>query len=297
VKIRLIEVPYALGREGVGSGLGPARFLDAGVVDLLRASGHDVAETRVRRDGDVYHEVGAAFEINRLLAPVVRDAAAAGEMPLVLSGDCISCLGVLAGLRPGGPDLRGHRQGIVWLDAHGDFNTPETTITGFLGGMPLAAATGRCWAALCASIPGFEPVQDDHVVLVGARALDPLERELLSTSAVRIAREEMLLRDGVQHVLRPHLEALASRAESFYVHLDLDVLDPKAGRANRYAEPGGLGVEDISEILQEITRHLPMQAVNVTAYDPHYDADGRALRAGLDLARRLGQLLTSKTVA
>src|SRR5687768_12994460 len=133
MKIRAIAVPYALGHEDRGSGRGPQRFLDAGVVDALRAHAHDVTLSRIHRQTEFTSEVGASFDVNRQLAPVVREAAAEEAVPLIFSGDCTSCLGTLAGV--------GHDAlGIIWFDAHGDFNTPETTVTGFLGGMPLAAA-------------------------------------------------------------------------------------------------------------------------------------------------------------
>lgn len=106
------------------------------------------------------------------------------------------------------------RRGIIWFDAHGDFNTPETTVTGFLGGMPMAAAVGRCWSALCVAIPGFVPVPEADVVLIDARALDPLEREHLYRSQVRVIPETAVRGEGGLALLRGALEMLAARVES-----------------------------------------------------------------------------------
>jgi arginase len=93
---------------------------------------------------------------------VVGEARRADRFPLVLGGNCGVALGVVAGL---GGDAR-----VVWADAHGDFNTPETTLGGFLDGMGLATLTGGCWTAITATIPGFAAVPDDHVWLLGARS-------------------------------------------------------------------------------------------------------------------------------
>ena len=91
-------------------------------------------------------EIGTAFELNRLLSKEVKAAVGDGMFPMVLSGNCNSCLGTIAGINSG-------QLGVVWFDAHGEFNTPETTQSGFLDGMPLAMATGRCWKTILKTIP------------------------------------------------------------------------------------------------------------------------------------------------
>src|SRR5215217_3258315 len=128
-------------------------------------------------EGSWVAEIGAAVDLDRQLANAVAAARARGAFPLTLAGNCISSVGTVAGLGAG-------PTGVLWFDAHGDFNTPETTIGGFLDGMALATVVGRCWTSLAAGVPGFVPVAEENVVLVGARDLDPAEAALLAASGV-----------------------------------------------------------------------------------------------------------------
>lgn len=211
----------------------------------------------------------------------MREAVAGGAAPLAVLGDCTACLGVLAGLdRP---------VGIVWLDAHGDFNTPDTTVTGFLGGMPLAAAVGRCWQEQCAALPGFVPAPESQVILV-ARALDPAEADLLRTSSVHVIDDGSLRQTGRLRALADALSSLRRGAE-VYLHLDLDVLDPSRARANRYAEPGGMTPEEVLEVIGAVGEHARIAAAAVSAYDPAYDTNGRALAAGREAIVSLAGLM------
>jgi arginase len=261
-------------------------LLQAGLRTALVASGHATSLEGVRRQGGARHEIGAVFELNRLLAVRVDQTLQRGEFPLVLAGDCTASLGALAGLGGiAGSGARGEagsgRVGIVWFDAHGDFNTPETTVSGYLGGMPLAAAVGRCWTSLCASIPGFGAVAESRVVLAGARALDAVEADQLHRSAMRVILGPRIRETGLRHALGPALDELRAGADSIYLHLDLDVLDPSVGRANVYEEPRGLTVEELEDAVRLVATRLRVRVATVSAYDPTYDAQGRIARAGL----------------
>lgn len=119
----------------------------------------------VESQSSLLAEVATAFELDRLIATETRLAVEAGEFPLVLSGNCNSSVGTISGAGIG--NLR-----VVWFDAHADFNTPKTTTTGFLDGMGLAIAVGRCWSGLASSIPGFSPLPEANVVLVGIRSTE-----------------------------------------------------------------------------------------------------------------------------
>ncbi len=273
MRVSLILVPYDSGLRGERLGAGPERVLDAGLERRLAAAGHQsrvqVAEAPA---GSWQAEIGTAFALARAVAELVRDARAGGAFPLVLSGNCgPAALGATAGL--GGPPA------VAWFDAHGDFNTPETTVGGFLDGMCLATLTGHCWTQLAAGIPGFQPVPETSVALIGARDLDPLEAAALERSAIR--------RIGVGQ-LRGHLPgalaALQGAVPSVYLHLDLDVLDPSEGRVNPYAAPHGPKRAEIEWAMGAIGAALPLHAASLTAYDPGSDVDGRVSEAAVSLA-------------
>ncbi|HET8679804.1 MAG TPA: arginase family protein [bacterium] len=236
--------------------------------------------------GPFHHEIGAAFAVNALLARSVRDAVAGEGFPLVLAGDCSAALGALGGVGT-------EPCGVVWFDAHGDFNTPETTITGYFGGMPLAIVVGRGWTSLAATIPGFAPVPESRVVLAGVRALDPLEAELLAQSRVTVIGADALRRDGALVALRPGLAALDG-VERVHIHVDMDVLDPTEVRANRYDEPGGLTLEVLREALRTAAAQHEICSVTLSAYDPTYDSAGRGAEAGASLLVALAEAVSSR---
>ena len=149
-EVEVMVVPYDSGHRGKRMGAGPERLIEAGLESALREAGFDVATTSIELPDDFFPaEPQAAFALHRLLARAVGDASSRGAFPLILAGNCNTAIGTLAGIR--NRDI-----GIIWFDAHGDFNTPETTSSGFFDGMALATATGHCWREMVASVPGFQ---------------------------------------------------------------------------------------------------------------------------------------------
>ena len=269
MKVELLIVPYDTALRGWRMGAGPDHLVGAGLVSHLSASGYLVQSSVVtpERDG-VPAEIATAFELMRLLAQRIRAALAAGRFPLVLSGNCNSAPAILAGLAP-------LSRAVFWFDAHTDCNTPETTTSGFLDGMALATAMGWCWRQMTSVIPGFQPVQDRAVLLLGTRDLDPLEADLLSSSAVRVLSPASLR----SRRLDQELASLRSEVDVGYVHCDLDVLDPGEGQANPFPVPGGLMVEEVERAVRAIGQVVPLKAAAVTAYAPEYDSGGRVSHA------------------
>lgn len=278
--VALITVPYFLGRERVGMGWGPERLLEQGASSALREDGHAVDVSLVHADGPFRHELGAAFEIDRRVAASVREAVAGGRTPLLLLGGCDTALGVLAGLSGTRP------LGVVWFDAHADFNTPETSASGFFGGMALSAASGGSWRTLTRTIPGFEPIAEERVVLVGARDVDPGEEVLLSRSSVARVPVDDLRSDG-RDAMTAALDALRVGVEDVYVHIDLDVLDPAEGVANEYAAPDGPSSSEIEAAIGLVRERFTIAAAALAAYNPRFDPGRTVAAAGLRFLRAL----------
>ena len=232
-------------------------------------------------EGDPPAEVATAFELDGLVSQRVRSAVSGGESPLVLSGNCNTCVGTLAGAGPEG-------LGIVWFDAHADFNTPETTTSGFTDGMGLAIAVGHCWKEMSRGVPGFSPVPEENVVLVVARDLGPAERERLDASGIGVVGPDLMEEQGLRHALAVALDALRERVGRVYVHLDLDVLDAeRVGKANGFASEGGLSAEELEAALGMVRGRFAVAACGIASYDPAFDADGRILHAAIASARTL----------
>jgi arginase len=250
----LIEVPYHLGRPHVG--------LATGVPVLSEALARDASDVVTVDPGpQASNEVAASMAVIRALARTVREVVAADGFPFVLAGNCNSSLGTVAGLGGG--------LGVIWFDAHADFNTPDTTPTGFFDGFGLAMLTGSGWAVLRETVDGLSPIPEEHVVLGGARDIDPGERERLEASRIRAVDVSDL---------RPALDDLHGRVDSVYVHVDLDVLNPSVGRANALAVEGGPNVDELAEAIDLITDRFAVRAAALTAYEPEYDPE-RAIPA------------------
>jgi arginase len=211
-------------------------------------------------------EVAACFDLNRQLAGEVAAARADRVLPVVLTGNCHSQQAVVAGL--GTEDL-----GLVWLDCHADFNTPETTETGYFDGYGLAMIVGECWQTLCATVPGFAPLREDRVLLAGFRDVEAGERDRLDRSAIHCVDTRDIGR------LADQLERL--RGHRISLHIDLDVLDPTHGRANQYAVAPGITPDELVDAVGVVARDYELAALTLSAYDPSYDRDGRVRDAAL----------------
>jgi arginase len=206
--------------------------------------------------------------VHRSLAELVERAVRDGERPVSLAGDCCATIGVLAGLQ-----AAGIRPTLVWLDAHGDFNTPETTPSGFIGGMPLAMLVGRGDQTLVRAA-GMTSQPEDEVFLADARDLDPAEAEAVRESAVH-------------HVT--HLSALPERVPDspLYIHLDVDVLNPEDAPAMLYPTPGGSSLPEACAVMEALAATGRVVAVSVTPWSFGKDADGKTEQACTRLLRSL----------
>lgn len=244
-------------------GRGPIDLLENGLAECLRSQQHDVEVRTIRLSERLHSEGEALVALQNLAVPMVREGLAPERRVLILSGNCgPAALSAIGALNP-------RTTGVVWFDAHGDFNTPDTSASGFLDGMSLAILTGRCWPALAARFAGFEPVPEANIVLVGARDLDLPEATALGQSAITtIAPTKM---DGFARAV----EALSEQVENIYVHLDVDVLDNSEGSANSYASAGGLSSRALYAALETLERFGRIRVASITSYDPACDDRGR----------------------
>ena len=254
-------------------GRGPAHLLEIGIVEALERSGAEVSVHIVEPSAEAFGaEIAVSFEIQRLVAKQVAEAVGRGAFPVVLAGNCNTAVGTVAGLTKS----TGEAPAVCWFDAHGDFNTPDTTTSGFLDGMAVAMVAGRCWQGMTAKVSGFRPVPESRIVMIGARDLDEAEERSLGSSNVRRVKVEeanSMLAD--------------IRAKSVYMHVDLDVFDPSVGKANGFAVSGGLTRDEFMAVGAQARKESSIGALAITAYDPSCDEGNTMGRLAVDVARMI----------
>jgi len=246
-------------------GQGPIALIESGLVEHLRNLGNEVDVASVRLSEGLHSEANALVELQRLTVPLLRDVLNREARPIILSGNCgPAALSAVAALNQS-------ETATIWFDAHADFNTPETSRSGFLDGMGLAILTGRCWRRLAERFESFQPVLDNQVIQIGVREKDPPEVQLLQQSGIKQIPTVAL--EGLSEALKE------LSTNKVYVHVDLDVIDASEGRANGWASGGGLSVDQLGDALELIGRSVSIVAGAVTCYDPAVDMDGRIGRA------------------
>jgi arginase len=208
---------------------------------------------------------------------LTADATADARRPLLLSGDCLTAVGILAGVQRRHPDVA-----IVWLDAHGDFNTPQITTSGYLAGMSLAMLTGRSPALFCGPLR-LRPVPDDAVVLIDARDLDPAERDALDTSrVVRVPADPQAVRTALTQLCAP----------AVYLHVDVDIIDGDELPGLRFPTAAGPGLAEIEECLTTIVSTVePTAACIACAWSPQALGDPATGQVIRRIAAALGASL------
>jgi arginase len=262
-------------------GGGPEHFLNNGLADVLRSQGHEVSVETIEPQREFRAEVATQFELYGSLAQHVAEARQNNRFPLILSGNCGATVGAIAG-------AGNKKLGVIWFDAHGEFNTPETTTSGFLDGMGLAVATGQCWKNLAASIPNFRPLPAERILLIGGRDFDAGEQERLDQAGALVVDCAAIEQTGVENALEAPLSQLSSRVGEVHLHIDLDVLDPREAPANGFlADASGLSVQQLRDAIALVRESSKITSATIASFDPNFDPQGKTLQAALRLIQQI----------
>lgn len=290
--VSVIGLPYLMGTRAPGvfyqMARGPEVLLSADALPAALAPYFTDVETELIEDADdaTDEDNGGDFRVlprgdqmsrvlvqNMHLARHIRAARERGRFPLVAGGTCSSALGVVGGISGGG-----RRIGMIWLDAHGDAQTPDTSASGFIEGMPVTTIAGLCWPRWRAQIPGFEVITEDRIVTIGNHEMyAPGGRGPSDGSKGALGRvidPPVIAEAGFEAALTDALDDLAQRVDAVYIHFDADVIDPSELRASTHVAPGGLTVQQVLRVFEEASRRYEVLAVNVSAWDPAVDPRG-----------------------
>ena len=202
------------------------------------------------------------------------------ERAVVLGGECSETVGAMAGFA----QSFGGRAGMLWLDAHGDYNTPATSPSGYVGGMCLAMACGKA-PDLGLDFGSGYPLADERLVHVGSRALDPPEVAAFNSSPAKLYTAQQVKKTGAADVAEEAARHLDNRSDWITCHLDVDVVDPEHIPAVNYPTPGGLTPEEAAMLIRTLHKTGKMRVLEVAAYNGSKDKRGASAEQIVSLLR------------
>lgn len=279
MKVEMIGVPLDLGAGRRGVDMGPSAIRIAGISEMLRKIDCELIDS-----GDILIEVPEVLHIENAqlkylkeikavleqLASKVEATMAHGDFPLVLGGDHSIAIGTV-----GGVASALHKQektlGLIWIDAHGDMNTHETTPSGNIHGMPFAAVLGKGAPELIRIGGDFAKVKAHDAVLVGVRSLDPREQELVRESGVTVFTMEDIDRRGIFDVMVEAIEVASGYTDGLHLSLDMDALDPLIAPGVGTPVRGGLTFREAHSALELIARSGKLCSMEVVEVNPILD--------------------------
>jgi arginase len=286
VRVDVVKQPYSGARNVPEISMNPDYIHAAGLERLIGEWGGElvrpVQDVRLTKEQDRQYGAWNRMALaNANMASTVREGRSDADLIVGLEANCNVLLGMLAGLKY---DAEGNEQrvGLVFIDAHGDFNVPETTLSGMLGGMPVAVAAGHALHTIRKTSGLTEPLPMDHIVWGGVRDLDPLEADRFEEYEVRQFSVDDIrsLSDG----LKRQMDGLSGRVDAIYVHIDMDVLDPAEVPGHDLAVSNGPGSKDLAAAMTFMFAYPKSIAIGIasTPAGP-LDPEGVSRQAALNL--------------
>ncbi|HEX7546437.1 MAG TPA: arginase family protein, partial [Gemmatimonadaceae bacterium] len=276
LRIALVRQPFLPD----GQSQGPSTMAEGGIQQILAKMGATVRVDAVALSPEENTEYGGWKRLGMALghfSGIVSQNERNGWFTIGLLATCPSMPGLVAGLQHSGATREGLRIGMLWLDAHPDFNTPETTRSGSLGGMPVAVATGRALQRMRMDAGLDPPLSERNIVMGGVRLTDPLEQQLLDASQI----EQLTVDDlrTMSPAVFAQLDRLARNVDKIYVHVDMDVLDPREVMGHVNKVPGGPTSAQLAALFEQIFARYPKASALGFATIPATDEGGLSLAA------------------
>ncbi|MBD7945498.1 MULTISPECIES: arginase [Psychrobacillus] len=288
LNVSIIGVPMDLGQNRRGVDMGPSAIRYAGVVERLKALGHTVkdegdiliSQTREEKSPNTtLRNLEQVIEANTALANKVHSVVTEGEFPLVLGGDHSIAIGTLAGLSDQYENL-----GVIWYDAHADLNTAETSPSGNIHGMPLAVSIGLGHDDLV-NIRDFAPkIKPENIVIIGARSVDPGERELIKEKGIKVFSMHEIDKLGMTEVMNQTMAYFLERkVDGVHLSLDLDGLDPLYTPGVGTPVPGGISYRESHLAMEMLYSSHLITSAEFVEVNPILDEKNRTADAAVAL--------------
>ena len=278
LRVGLVKQPFHGGRNTAELSRNPDYLEEGGIADDLARSGVTLKPTitvglteEESREYGEWHRLGLA---NGHLAESVSENEKEGFLTVGLLANCNALLGMLGGFQDSDPSGEPRSIGLVWVDAHGDFNTPETTLSGMLGGMPVAVSAGLALTRLRTESHLDLPISTENIVMVAVRDTDPEEQKLIEEhELVMLSTQDVRDRSEALHT---QMVRLSEAVDLIYVHIDMDVLDPREVQGHGLTVPDGPTSEELAAALTEMFRYPRVAGLGI-ASTPAFDADPEGL--------------------
>ncbi len=298
--IALVSVRMDLGSGRRGVDMGPSAIRIAGLTTELREMGYTIREAgtvhtsepeSVEPGESVARYVAEIAEACRRTAEMVRSGLAEGQLPLILGGDHSLAMGSVAGVADH-YRARGQEIGLIWVDAHTDMNTPETSPSGNVHGMPLAVLTGRGPGALTGLGGAVPTVSPKHVSIIAARDVDSFERNMVRDSGVRVFTMSEVDERGIARCMDEAVARACDGTAGFHLSFDLDSIDPMIAPGVGTPVPGGLTYREAHLVCEKAARSGKLLSLDMVEVNPVLDErNGTAqLAVGL-VASALGKTI------
>jgi arginase len=291
-RVSILGVPLGFGAGLAGVDLGPAAMRVARLTQRIAQLGYEVRDLGDLRI-EVPREQAPPQEKAKYLAEIVaacetvaseiQKLMLAGELPVVLGGDHSIAVGSVSGVAAVARERGGQQIGLVWFDAHADMNTPETSLSGNVHGMPLAALLGY-GAPELTHVAGFAPKLDPRFCAhVGARDLDPAERELIKRLGIRFFTMREIDERGMSAVMDEAVEIARRAPGGYHVTLDVDALDPVVAPGSGTVVRGGLTYREAHLAMEKIAEAGGMISLEVVEINTALDMNNRTAELGVEL--------------
>jgi arginase len=265
--ISLFAVPYDSASFNTRMGAGPLHIIN-GLIKRSVPGNDKLSYHEITDPSDFPAEIATSFRLLGRLREEIALSNPDQTMPIVLSGNCSATVAVVAG-------LASNETGVIWLDAHGDCETPETTSSGFLDGMGISMLLNKSWQHMLAKYKLISPLEGRNMVLIGTRDTSPGEEKFIAQNRV-----QMISIDEIRHSAAGTLnsvcrELMRSGIKKIHIHIDVDVIDPLIAHSNTFAVPDGLNKAELLHIIRYCASLIPLSSATIASYDPSCDTDGK----------------------
>lgn len=300
--LNLIGMPICYGTDKAGSNYGPDKFREMNILSLFKDLGYDVQDLGDIEVANVTEEhkyfchnhlkyYDVIIDANTKLAFKVSESIADGNFPVILGGDHSLGMGSIAGVSKHYKNL-----GVVWIDAHGDLNTHDTTITGNVHGMPLAASIGRGPDKLVNLFEHRVKVKEENVVHIAGRDLDPGEVDLINNSKIKMFSMKDIKTRGIDNIIKDSIKYLKGKVDAIHVSFDIDSIDSLFTPGTGTPVKDGLTIYEARKILVALAESGLMVSMDFVELNPLLDNNEETAKMSMDLIKSVFENLDSNSV-